>query len=470
MEEIWVPVKEFIFLSLFLVVAIVLKRKIGFLQRFLIPTSIIGGFIGLILGSEVLGWIQLDIDTLGNIIYHLMAVGFISVALKERPSVPVNHRRDNVNTGLAIMTSYLTQGIIGFILSLVMAYTFLPRLFPPFGLLLPLGFAQGPGQAYSIGTTWEEYGLLDGGNIGLFIATIGFLWAIIFGIPLLNILVRKKKQWGLEDRKKVIQLKMNDLEEKHTENIPKTMVLDSISVQVALIGTVYLITYLTLRGVSLALAPLGEYGAIVSDLLWGFHFVVATIFAILTRVILNGLKRKNWLRIKYPDNYILQRISAGSFDFMIVAAIAALSMATLKENWIPIVIITTAGGIFTLVYTVYLCRRIYDNYIIEHIVGLYGQFTGTVTTSMALLREIDPDSESNVPENLVLGGAVALPLGVPLMFIMGLAIKGHTSQNPLLYVYSLIIFSLYLAAILIYLMIRSRRMKTGGNPDTALRS
>jgi len=70
------------------------------------------------------------------------------------------------------------------------------------------------------------------------------------------------------------------------------------------------------------------------------------------------------------------------------------------------------GGIFSLIYTVFLCRRIYTNYIIEHIVGLYGQFTGTITTSMALLREIDPDTESNVPENLVLGGAVALPLGV----------------------------------------------------------
>ncbi|MFC2159650.1 sodium/glutamate symporter [Actinomycetota bacterium] len=394
MLEMWESVKEFIFLSLFLIIAIILKRKIKFLQRFLIPTSIIGGFIGLILGAEVLNWIQLDVSRLGTIIYHLMAIGFISVALKERTSVPASHRRDNVNTGLAIISSYLTQGILGFAITLSLAYTFLPKLFPPFGLLLPLGFAQGPGQAFSIGTSWEELGFANGGNIGLAIATIGFLWAIFFGIPLLNVLVRKKKAWGLEDREKVIKLKNKDEEEKHTENIPKRMFIDSLTVQVVLIGFVYLITYFTLRGVSIALEPLGEYGHTVAQLLWGFHFVVATMWAILVRIILNALKKKNWLHIKYPDNYILQRISAGSFDFMIVAAITALSISTFRENWIPLVIVTTAGGLFTIIYTVYLCRRIYTNYIIEHIVGLYGQFTGTITTGMALLREIDPPPSS----------------------------------------------------------------------------
>jgi len=459
MMEMWTSVQEYIFLSLFLIIAIILKRKIKFLQRFLIPTSIIAGFIGLILGSEILNWIQLDVEKLGTLIYHLMAIGFISIALKERITVPANHRRDNVNTGLAIITSYLAQGIIGFAITLSLAYTFLPKLFPPFGLLLPLGFAQGPGQAYSIGVSWEELGLSNGGNIGLSIATIGFLWAIIFGIPLMNILVRRKKAWGLEDREKIIKLKSANIEEKHTENIPKKMFIDSLTVQVVLIGIVYLITYFTLRAISLALGPLGDYGHTVAQLLWGFHFIIATMYAIFIRVILNALKRKKLLHIKYPDNYILQRISSTSFDFMIVAAIAALSINTFRENWIPIILITTMGGIFSLIYTVFLCRRIYANYIIEHIMGLYGQFTGTVTTSMALLREIDPDGESNVPENLVLGGAVALPLGVPPMFILGMAVTGYSVQKPIFYFYALGIFILYLAAILTYLLVKSRRKK-----------
>jgi len=84
MEAFWEPAKDFLFLSFFLLIAIILKNKIKFFQKFLIPTAIIGGFIGLILGSDVLNLVHLDADFLGRLIYHLMAIGFISLALKER--------------------------------------------------------------------------------------------------------------------------------------------------------------------------------------------------------------------------------------------------------------------------------------------------------------------------------------------------------------------------------------------------
>ena len=127
MEIFWDTVKDFLFLSLFLIIAIILKSKIKFFQRFLIPTAIIGGFIGLILGSGVLKLIKLSPDNLGKLDYHLMAIGFIALALKDRKG---SRNRDNVNTGFAIVSTYLAQGIIGFIVSLVLAYTIFPNLFP----------------------------------------------------------------------------------------------------------------------------------------------------------------------------------------------------------------------------------------------------------------------------------------------------------------------------------------------------
>jgi len=453
MEIFWDTVKDFLFLSLFLIIAIILKSKIKFFQRFLIPTAIIGGFIGLILGSEVLKLIKLSPDSLGKLVYHLMAIGFIALALKDRKG---SRNRDNVNTGFIIVSTYLAQGILGFIVSLALAYTIFPNLFPPFGLLLPLGFAQGPGQAYSIGSSWEEIGLINGGNIGLSIATIGFLWAIIFGIPLLNYLVRRKKRLGLDIDDQAGKKTINDIAEKHTGTVSKKMFIDNLTVQLVLIGFVYLLTYFTLKGISILLEPLGTYGNTVANLFWGFHFVVATMIAILVRIILNILKRKNWLHINYPDNYILQRVSASSFDYMIVAAISAISIVTFRENWIPITIITTLGGLFTIIYAIYISKRVYKSYVLEHIVALYGMLTGTITTGVALLREIDPDSKSNVAENIVIGSAVALPLGIPLMFILGLAVTGHSANKPILYLYSLLIFIAYLA-VLLFILLRRRK-------------
>lgn len=451
MEELWFSVKDFLFLSLFLLVAIILKNKIKFFQKFLVPTSIIGGFIGLILGKDVLNWVVLNEDFMGKLIYHLMAIGFIALALKDREYRFKDDKKDNINTGFAIISAYLIQAIVGFALSLLLVYTFLPKLFPPFGLLLPLGFAQGPGQAYSIGKSWEFIGFTNGSNIGLSFSTIGFLWAILFGIPLLNYLVRNKKRLRLEGLEKDIsrrQVPEKNLEEKHTATIPKKIFIDSLSVQLVLIGIIYLITYLSLKGISIALRPMGDYGETVSQLLWGFHFVVATLIAIIVRIILNFLKRKNWLHINYPDNYMLQRISSSSFDYMILASIATISIVTFRENWIPILIITTAGGILTLFYTFFLCRKVFKSYKIEHIVIFYGTWTGTISTGMALLNEIDPETKSNAAENYVLGSAIALPLGVPLMFILGLAVNGYKTNNPLQYLYAQIIFTFFFLVML----------------------
>src|SRR5690606_19755727 len=98
---------------------------------------------------------------------------------------------DIVNTGYAIVKTYMVQGIIGLAVSLLLVKFVYPDLFPPLGMMLPLGFAQGPGQAVNVGIKWEEAGFTDGANIGLAIANFGFLWALIGGVPFLNFLLKR---------------------------------------------------------------------------------------------------------------------------------------------------------------------------------------------------------------------------------------------------------------------------------------
>ena len=77
-----------------------------------------------------------------------MAVGFIALALKDRNK---KKNKDIANTGYAIVKTYMSHGILGLAISLILAKYFFPDMFPPMGMLLPLGFAQGPGQAVNIG-------------------------------------------------------------------------------------------------------------------------------------------------------------------------------------------------------------------------------------------------------------------------------------------------------------------------------
>jgi len=440
MASTWLSVTDFLFISLFLAMATFLKKYIPALNRLLIPTSIVAGFVGLILGPEVLNIVPLNTQMLETMVYHLMAIGFIALTLKSRSR---QTDPNNGKTGMLIVSTYLIQGLAGFAISLIMAAWFLPDLFPPIGLLLPLGYGQGPGQAFSIGSQWEAIGFESGGQIGLTIATLGFLWACIGGVILLNILTRGKRQAPETGERKTSSIStVSDISEGG--EIPLSSGLDKITVQLFLIGLVYLATYLTLLLLSKWLTPLGTFGQTLAQLFWGFHFLIGTVYAILMRLIYDYLIQKKWSVTHYPNDYLMQRISGTAFDFMITASISAISLTVVRSYFIPVAILSTVGGLITMFYITWISKRLFQQHQLEYTVALYGMLTGTISTGMALLKEVDPQFNSNVAETLVLGSAVGLVFGFPLMLILNIPVLGYLNNNYTFYLYTLAAFALYL--------------------------
>jgi ESS family glutamate:Na+ symporter len=452
MDFEWSYVIDVALLSLYLGIATYLKRNVTFLRKYLVPNSIIAGFIGILLGTDILGLIKLDPDRLGNLIYHLMAVGFIALALKERKREKNN---DIIRTGAIIVLTYLVQAIVGFVITLVLAYTIYPDLFPPFGLLLPLGYGQGPGQAYSIGHQWESVGFLHGGNIGLTIAAFGFLWACLGGVPLINYLVHKKKMAPSQGTTGTGPTAIYEAD--NPDDIPLSDSIDRISVQFFLIGIVYLATYLSLRGASMALAGLGSFGTTLANLLWGFHFIIGSLYAIVLRMILDWFKKKNIMIRNYPNNFLLQRISGGAFDFMVTASVAGISLTILREYLVPTLLVTTIGGIVTTIYVVRVCKKYYKSHVLESIAALYGMLTGTISTGMALLGEVDRNFETQVASHLVMGSGVGLFLGFPLMIALNVPIFAIEADMPILFLATILILALYM--VLLFGVLRFTRDK-----------
>jgi len=450
MNQNWIMVTEFLWLSLFIGIGVFFKRKVYFFRKYLFPTAIIAGFIGLLSGPEVLNLIELNTERLGSIVYHLMAVGSISIALKKREHV---HSRNIFNSGVYIVSIFVIQGIVGFALSLLLVNTFFPGLFPVFGLLLPLGFGLGPGQAYAIGSQWEKIGFFQGGNIGLSIATIGFLWACIVGVILMNYLIKKGIFKINSDS--VYPKKAKIYKEIDSGELSLTASLDDISIQLFLIGLVYLVTYLTLIGLNEILVPMGIYGETLAQLFWGFHFIIGTIYAILLKVVINLLKNMQIMTHEYPNSYMLQRIAGGSFDYMIAAAITAISLKTLQYYLIPTLLITTAGGIATIIFILWMTRRVFKEHIFENTFAFLGAYTGTFSTGMALLKQVDPGFRSDASENIVLGTAIALFFGFPLMVILNIPIFGYVTNQPLMYLVALLAFFIYFG-ILYFILYKNR--------------
>jgi ESS family glutamate:Na+ symporter len=202
---------------------------------------------------------------------------------------------------------------------------------------------------------------------------------------------------------------------------------------------------------------LGTFGQTLAQLLWGFHFIIGSLFAILLRMIFDLMKKKKIMIRNYPNNYLLQRISGGCFDFMIAASIAAISLGIVLEYIVPIGLITTAGGIVTIFFTIYICKRIYPKHQLENILALFGMLTGTISTGLALLREVDPNFRSEAAENLVLGSGVGLFLGFPLMILLNVPIFRYLSGQPIMYLYTLLGLITYFAILLVLLLRKGKQ-------------
>jgi len=419
-------------------------------KRIIIPTSIIAGFIGLIVGKDFLNWMPLNQEILGMIVYHLMAIGFIAMSLKKR-----ERRKTNAmaKSGMFIVSGYLIQGIIGLSVVLIIMVFFNPDIFIGLGLLLPLGFGQGPGQAFSIGSQWEKIGFLSGGNIGLSIATIGFIWATIIGLPWMNYLIKKNKKEQVVVNK-TTRIMRSDKAFESSDSI------DSMTAQLILIGFAYSLTFATLYGLTLVLSNLGTFGASFSALLWGFHFNIGAAYGIIIRFILNRLEEKDIVSKDINNPYVLQRISGTSFDFMITASISAISIVALKSYIFPIIIITTLGGLATIFYTNYILTRTLEVNKLENIIAFYGMQTGTISTGMALLKGVDPNFHTDAAENLVFGSAFAMVLGLPLMVLINLPIIGHINSQPIYYIVTLLLFITYLSFLLFMQLRKSDKERT----------
>ena len=152
----------------------VLKKSIPILQNSLIPTSVVGGGILLIIAA-IYKWITGDVmfdtaifggkgtESLEVITYHALALGFIASAFKTGGGKLTKERTGEiVNTGVTTVATYLLQGIVGLIVCMACAI-FVKDFFVAAGVLLPFGYGQGTGQALNYGTIYEtDFGFVGG--------------------------------------------------------------------------------------------------------------------------------------------------------------------------------------------------------------------------------------------------------------------------------------------------------------------
>ena len=426
-----------------------LRQKVSLIRKSMMPVAVLGGF--LLLLAKYLGIARVDQDLMEMLVYHGIALGFIAMSLRVPMEKAEKGDLTGLKSGAVIVSTYLVQGVTGLLVTLLLSYTLMPSMFQAAGLLLPMGYGQGPGQANNIGSSYEALGFAGGRSFGLAIAAAGYLVACVVGVVILNVLSRKGKVG--HTRSSVTELPASDYFQSRDE-IPVSDSIDKLSIQLAMVLLVYLLTYLTAWCLTSGIAVISEGLAnTLNTLIWGFNFIIGSALAILLRVLLEQGKRKGLIARQYQNNYLLNRLSGFFFDIMIVAGIASINLEDIRGLWLPFVLLAVLGAVVTWVHLSIVCKAAYHDYYYEGLISMYGMLTGTISSGVLLLREIDPDLATPAANNLVVGSSFGIILGAPVLVLVSLA------PRSTLFCWIVTVLAAVYGALLCLLIMKAHRRK-----------
>ena len=420
--SVWGFFNIFAILLVSLLVANALKKAIPVLEASLIPTSVLAGILLLVFSmiydqfvpvklfdSKLFG--ENGYAYLEMITYHTLALGFIAGSLKTTGGKLSKKRAVEIfNTGVTTVSTYLVQAVVGMGITMIVALV-LPGFFQAAGLLLPFGFGQGTGQAMNYGNIYEtQFGFVGGKSFGLTVAALGFLSASIGGVIHLNIL----KKRGYLKTKKSREGAITENEIQSLDEIPMLESIDKFTIQVALIALSYLLAYVLMW-------LLGNLLPGMKAVIYGFNFLLGVLSATLVKAVMNVLKKKGIAKREYTNNFLLTRASNFFYDIMVVAGIAAIRLDLIDNYWGVLIILGVVGLVITYAYNRIVVNVLFKEYREEQFLAMYGMLTGTASTGVILLREVDGDFKTPVADNLVYQNFPAIVFGFPIMLLATLA-------------------------------------------------
>ena len=399
-----------------------LKRSIRLLRVSLIPTSVLGGGILIIVAGiykAITGDIMFDTAFFGGngtaslelITYHALALGFIASTFKPSQGKLTKKRTEEIfNTGVTTVATYLLQGIFGLAITMIAAL-FIKDFFQGAGILLPFGYGQGTGQALNYGGIFEaDFGFNGGRSFGLTIAAMGFLSASIGGVIHLNIL--RKKGLILSGDAKAKNLVSEHIQ--GDDEIPMQESMDKMTVQIALIAVSY----------GLAFGLMSFFGKLLpgmKSVIFGFNFLLGVLAATIVKMVINFLHKKNIIHREYINSFLMTRASNFAFDIMVVAGVAAIRLSVLESYWGIMLILGVVGLIVTYIYNYIVSKVLFKEYSREQFLMMFGMLTGTASTGTILLRELDGEFKTPAADNMVYQNFPAIVFGFPLMLLATMA-------------------------------------------------
>ena len=227
------------------------------------------------------------------------------------------------------------------------------------------------------------------------------------------------------------------------DEIPMQESIDKFTVQVALIALSYLLAYI-------GMYFLGSLLPGMKAVIYGFNFLLGVLAATLVKATLGIMRKRGIVKREYTNNFLLTRASNFFYDIMVVAGIAAIRMDLIDQYWGVLLILGVVGLVITYLYNRIVAKILFPEYREEQFLAMFGMLTGTASTGVILLREVDGNFQTPVADNLVYQNFPAIVFGFPIMLLATLA--------PVKPILTLLLLTLFFTALNIILF-RARIFK-----------
>lgn len=420
------------------------------LRKIFIPSSIIGGLIALAGGPEVWGRVfpaqpgglvgQEVYDYCRQLPGFLINIVFAALFLgKTIPPVREVWRRagPQVAFGQAMAWGMYMVGL-GITIVLLAPVFGVPAVF---GTLLEIGFEGGHGTAAGLNEAFVAADWAEGTDLALGVATIGVVSGVLIGMILINWGVRRGATELLTPAG-YVDPPEDSSGGRHPDDADQADSLASSSGREAAAALPGRFEISSIEPISLHVAVIGVaigVGAVLLEALkhlevwilnlspWGWEPLLAHV-PLFPLAMIGGILVQQTLSWAVPrlqlKRHTYVQLQGLALDFLIVSAMASLSLRAIAANWQPLLILVVVGICWIVGMFVFMGPRMLPNYWFERGIGDLGQSFGMTATGLLLMKIVDPGYRSPALEAFgykqllfepFVGGGLVTAMAVPLV-------------------------------------------------------
>lgn len=423
-----------------LVVAKLIRIRFNIFSKFFLPSSVIAGFLFLLLGPEVLGrffsegssWeygvFTADINRVfssipGLLITIIFAGLFIGKTIPNIKEIWMT-AGPQVSYGQTVAWGQYVFGILVAMVLLVPVFGADPMV----GALIEIAFEGGHGTAAGLASTFEELGFAEGADLAMGLATVGVVGGVVLGVILINWGVRRQKTNYLQKPEDFDEAELRgivDIEDRQSSGslTVSPQSIEPLALHLGMIGIAVLIGAGILQGLIW-----------IEDRTWGadggiliMNYIPLFPLAMIGGVILQLFLMK-FDKFHLVDREMINRLQGLALDFLVVSAIATLSLRVIGENIWVFLILAVVGIVWNVLAFVFLARRMIPKNWFERGIGDFGQSMGMTAAGLMLIRIVDAKGDTRALEAFgykqllfepFVGGGVMTAISVPLIFNFG---------------------------------------------------